>query len=285
MSAPSSPVEPSSRSGGRLLLLPRIYLNFVGQKLINLLETIHGLIAFTLITFAVAFRKFNQAAAVVHPLVRTQIASSGVRLLPMISFIGLALGFVIIGQTVFLLNRVGAQEFAGTVMVSVVVREIGPVVTALLVLGRVGTATVIELGTARAQGEVEAFEALGIDPIHYLVVPRVIGMAFAVFSLTVYLIIIGLAGGYLFAFIQDVPLLPGDYLNQLTAALRWQDFLLLGLKTGAFGIVIAVACCFQGLARPLRLEDVPEATTRAVGHSIVACALIDALFIVIYLLI
>ena len=163
--------------------------------MIRFLETIHGLVAFTLIMFAVAVRKFNQAAAVVHPLVRTQIANSGVRLLPMISFVGLALGFVIIGQTVFLLNRIGAQEFAGTVMVSVVVREIGPVVTALLVLGRVGTATVIELGTARAQGEVEALEALGIDPIHYLVVPRVIGMAFAVFSLTVYLIIIGLAGG------------------------------------------------------------------------------------------
>ena len=253
--------------------------------MIRFLGTIHGLVAFTLIMLAVAVRKFNQAAAVVHPLVRTQIANSGVRLLPMISFVGLALGFVIIGQTVFLLNRIGAQEFAGTVMVSVVVREIGPVVTALLVLGRVGTATVIELGTARAQGEVEALEALGIDPIHYLVVPRVIGMAFAVFSLTVYLIIIGLAGGYLSAFIQDVPLLPGDYLNQLATALRWQDFLLLALKTSAFGVVIAVASCFQGLAQPLRLEEVPAAATRVVGQSIVACVLIDALFIVIYLVI
>ena len=285
MSAPSSPVEPSARSSRGLFLLPRVYLNFVGQKLIRFIETIHGLGAFTLITFAVGVRKFHQASAVVHPLVRTQIANSGVRLLPMISFVGLALGFVIIGQTVFLLNRVGAQEFAGTVMVSVIVREIGPVATALLVLGRVGTATVIELGTARAQGEVEALEALCIDPIHYLVVPRVVGIAFAVFSLTVYLILVGLAGGYLFAFIQDVPLLPGAYLDQLAAALRWQDFLLLGLKTAAFGIIIAVACCYQGLARPLRLEDVPEAATRAVGHSIVACVLIDALFLVVYLLI
>ncbi|MBC8003508.1 MAG: ABC transporter permease [Opitutaceae bacterium] len=284
MSAPSAQVQPSPRSRRGVSLLPRIYLNFVGHKLIRFLETIHGLGAFTLITFAVAVRKFNQASAVVHPLVRTQIANSGVRLLPMISFIGLALGFVIIGQIVLLQSRVGAQEFAGVVMVSVIVREIGPFITAMLVLGRVGTATVIELGTARAQGEVEALEALGIDPIHYLVVPRVIGIAFAVFSLTVYLILIGLAGGYLFAFIQDVPLLPGDYVNQLAAALRWQDFLLLGLKTGAFGIVIAMACCFQGLARPLRLDDVPEAATRAVGHSVVACVLIDALFIVVYLL-
>lgn len=203
----------------------------------------------------------------------------------MVTFLGIALGLIIIGQTVSLLTRVGAQNYAGTVMVTVIVRELGPLLTAILVLARIGTATVVELGTARAMGEVEALEALGIDPVHYLVVPRVIGMALSIFSLTVYLIIISVFSGYAFAFLQDVPLMPADYFNQLAASLQWQDFALLALKTILFGSIIAVVTCFQGLAQPLRIEHVAGATTRAVGHCVVACLFLDALFIIVYLVI
>ena len=170
-------------------------------------------------------------------------------------------------------------------MVTVVVRELGPVVTALLVLARIGTAIVIELGTARALGEVEALEALGIDPIHYLVMPRVIALAVSILALTVYLIIVALLSGYLFAFLQDVPLLPGEYFSQLATSLRWEDFALLGLKTASFGIVIAVVTCYQGLARQLSIEDVAEVTTMAVVTSVVTCVIIDGLFILAYLIV
>jgi phospholipid/cholesterol/gamma-HCH transport system permease protein len=91
--------------------------------------------------------------------------------------------------------------------------------------------------------------------------------------------------GYLFAFLQDVPLQPATYFNQLAGALVWQDFALLALKTLSFGIVIAVVSSFHGLAMPLRLEEVPVATTRAVGQSVILCALLDAIFLVFYLLV
>jgi phospholipid/cholesterol/gamma-HCH transport system permease protein len=165
----------------------------------------------------------------------------------------------------------------------VVVRELGPLLTALIVLSRVGAANIVELGTARALGEVEALEVLGIDPIHYLVVPRVIGMALGIFSLTVYLILVALASGYLWAFLQDVPLMPGDYFRQLAGALRGLDFVLLALKTLCFGVVIATVTCYYGLAQPLRLEEVSRATVHAVAQSVVICVLVDALFIVLYL--
>jgi phospholipid/cholesterol/gamma-HCH transport system permease protein len=181
------------------------------------------------------------------------------------------------------LTRLGAINYLGTIMVLVVVRELGPLLAALLVLARIGTANVVELGTARATGEVEALEALGIDPIHYLVVPRVVGLALGVFSLTVYLIIGALLSGYLWAFLQDVPLRPGDYLRQLAGSLRGLDFVLLGLKTLAFGFIIALVTCYHGLAQPLRLEEVSYATVRAVAQSIIACVLVDALFILVYL--
>lgn len=263
----------------------RTYTNWIGRKLLRFLATVHGLGAFALITLSVTVTKFNFASRVIHPIIREQIYRAGVRLLPIIAFLGFSLGLVVIGQTVALLSRVGATNYAGTIMVTVVVRELGPLVTALLVLARIGTAIVIELGTARALGDVEALEALGIDPIHYLVMPRMVALTVSISGLTVYLIIISLLSGYLFAFLQDVPLRPGDYFSQLAESLRWQDFALLALKTSAFGMVIAVSTCYQGLARQLRLEDVAEATTSAVVNSVIACVLLDGLFIVVYLII
>jgi phospholipid/cholesterol/gamma-HCH transport system permease protein len=262
--------------------LPRSYHNFVGRQIFRFLQTTQGVGAFALITLGVTLTKFNDAWRVTHPLIRAQIDRAGTRLLPGIVFFGLALGLVIVAQTVTVLNKFGAGQYAGTVMVSVLVRELGPLATALLVMARVGTAIVVELGLSRAQGEVEALEALGIDPVHYLVMPRVIGLAAAIFSLTVYLILVALISGYVFVFLQDVSLTPGDYFSQIARALEWEDFVLLGLKTATFGAIIATVTCFQGLAQRLRLEDVSDATTRAVAQSVVGCVLADALFILVY---
>jgi len=171
----------------------------------------------------------------------------------------------------------------GRTMVVVVVRELGPLFTAMLVLARSGTRNVIELGTTRALGELEALEALRIDPIHYLVMPRVIGMALAVFALTIYFILGALVSGYLFAFVNNVPLQPDEYYHQLTGALTGLDFVVLALKSTLFGTVIAVVTCYHGLAQPLRLEEISRATIQAVVQSVIACVLLDVAFSVIYL--
>jgi phospholipid/cholesterol/gamma-HCH transport system permease protein len=265
------------------LPLPRSLTGYVGRGLFLFLLTMQGLGAFALITLGVMITRFGHARQVIRPRVFQELSRAGLRLLPMFLFIAAALGLLVIGQTVSWLKVVGAMNFLGTIMVVVVVRELGPLTAALLVLARIGTANVIELGTARAMGEVEALEALGIDPVHYLVVPRVIGMALGVFALTVYLILGALLSGYLWAFLQDVPLRPGDYFHQLANALSGMDFALLAIKTVAFGFIIALVTCYHGLAQPLRLEQVSSATVAAVAQSVIACVLIDALFIIIYL--
>lgn len=287
MDVENEPAKPSAAvlaQGVPELPLSQSYLNFVGRQIFRFIQAVQGVGAFALITLGVTCTKFNTSWRVIHPLIRSQIDRAGVRLLPGVVFLGLALGLVIVGQTVSMLNKFGAGQYAGTVMVTVLVREIGPLAAALLVLARVGTAIVIELGLSRAQGEVEALEALGIDPVHYLVMPRVIGLGAAIFSLTVYLLIVTLLSGYLFVFVQDVPLTPADYFGQIAQALVWQDFALLGLKTLVFGAIIAVVTCYHGLAQRLRLEQVSDATTSAVSQSVVGCVLADALFIVVYLL-
>ena len=268
----------------RRAAVPKTYTDRLGRKLFLLLLTVQGIGAFALITLGVILKKFSVAHSVVQPRVRQEISRAGSALLPLFLFVALALGFLVVGQTVSALARVGATDYLGSTMVIVVVRELGPLLTAMLVLARVGTANVIELGTARALGEVEALEALGIDPVHYLIVPRVIGMALGIFALTIYLILGALAGGYLFAFLQDVPLTPGAYFKEIAEALNWLDFALLAVKTVAFGFFIAIVTCYHGLAQPLRLEEVSRVAVRAVTQGVVVCVLIDAVFIVLYLL-
>ena len=265
--------------------LPRSYTKVVGRWLLAAGETAWRLTAFALITFGVMVTRRRTAPALMRPLIGHHIALAGIRLLPITTLFALALGWVLVGQIMALPTQVGARDYLGTVMVLAVVRELGPLATALLVLMRVGVPTVIQLGTARATGEVEGLEALGIDPVHFLVVPRVVGMTVALFALTAYLVVGTMLAGYLFALVQEAALAPGEYSQQIAAALTGPDFVVLGLKSVSFGLVISLASCFQGLARPLELREVAAVTSTAVVASLLGCIALDALFIVVYLLI
>lgn len=256
----------------------------LGRQTIHQVDLLRQIVAFTLITLGVTVTQYRTAPQVIRPLIRQQIVRSGIRLLPIIAFIGVALGLLIIGQTLRLLHQVGQMDLVGSLVVTVIVRELAPLSAALVVLARVGTPTVVELGTARAQGEVEALEALGIDPIHYLVLPRVVGITVAVFALSVFLLVFAVFSGWLVSVVANLPLPLPEYLAQIVRALRWQDFPLLAAKSLTFGGVGALIACYQGLARPLRLEEVPGAATRTVAQSLVAFLVLDAVFLVVQLL-
>ena len=240
--------------------------------------------AFILITLATAVRRYRDNSRVIRPQVLGEIHRCGVRLLPIVGFLGVVLGIVFVGQTVSLMEQVGASNFMGTLMVTVFLREMAPMIAGLLVLARVGTASVVELGTARALGEVEALEVLGIDPIHYLVVPRVVGFAAAVVSLTAYLILISLGSGYVFAYARGLKASPMEFFTAIAGAMTAMDFPLLVLKTLLVGALTGWVICYQGLARPMTLEEVGPATTRTVAVCVVGCLMLDALFITVYLL-
>lgn len=263
--------------------LPQKYANFIGRKLFLFLLTVQGLAAFALITLGVIVRKLNVASHVVHPMIWREISRAGVKLLPLYLFMAVALGFLVIGQTFAVAAKYGAVDYIGTVMVTVIVRELGPLLAAVLALARVGTANVIELGTARALGEVEALESAGIDPVHYLIAPRVIGMTIGVFCLTVYLILVTVLSGYLFVFLQNVPLTPSDYFQELVGSLSWLDFALLALKACLFGFFVGIVTCYHGLAQPLRLEELSRLAVRATSQGIIVCVFIDAIFFLFYL--
>jgi phospholipid/cholesterol/gamma-HCH transport system permease protein len=262
---------------------PQRYTDFLGRKLFLFLLTAEGIGAFALITLGVIVSKKNVASKLIHPMIRHEIYRAGVRLLPMYLFVAFVLGFLVIGQTVSVAAQFGAVDYTGTIMVTVIIRELGPLLAAILALARVGAAYVIELGTARALGEVEALEEAGIDPIHYLVAPRVIGITLGVFSLTVYLILASVFSGYLFVFLQNVPLTPGHYFFELVGSLSWLDFVLLALKSLLFGFFIGIVSCYHGLAQPLRVNEVSRRAIYATTQCIIVCVIIDAVFFLLYL--
>lgn len=240
------------------------------------LNGLRRLIAFGLITAGVLLTRFGHGRAVVWPAIFRELYRGGVQLLPLTVTIGALLGALLIGQSVGLLIQLGAADLTGRLVVTLMVRELAPLLTAVFVLLRIGTSTVVELATSRANGEVEALEALGVDPMHYLVMPRVVGLSLASCALNIYALLAGLAGGYVLVLVRELPLTLTEFLNQIAAAMDPLDFVLLFAKSALFGGIIALAACYHGLAYPLRGDQIPGATTRTVEQSLLVIVLADA---------
>lgn len=255
---------------------PLTAAELAARRLFSALGGLRRLIAFGLITIGVMLTHFGRGRAVVWPAIFRELHRGGVQLLPLALVIGVVLGALVIGQTVALLIQLGAADLTGRLVVLLVVRELAPLLTAAFVLLRVGTPTVVELGASRANGEIEALEALGVDPVHYLVMPRVLGLSLAACALNLYALLAALTGGWLLVLVRELPLSLADFLGQLAAALEPVDFVLLFVKSALFGALIALTACYHGLAYPLRSDQIPAATTRAVEQTLLVILLADA---------
>jgi len=211
------------------------------------------------------------AALHARPPIAEFVWRYGVRQLPIVALLGAVLGLLVVGQAVALLRQVGAQHFVGTVMVTVVMRELGPLLTAFVLAARAGAATVVELSLAREH------------KMRELVAPRLKAYMVATLCLSVYLISIALTTGYLIAFLQGVPLRVSAYCEELADAMHWMDFVLVGLKAVLFGAVIGIVNCFHGFEQRRRPEELPQVTTRAVIETLGCCLALDAVFLAGYL--
>jgi len=211
------------------------------------------------------------AALHTRPPIGAYVWRYGVRQLSIVALLGAVLGLLVVGQAVALLRQVGAQHFVGTVMVTVVMRELGPLLTAFILAARAGTATVVELSQA------------GDRKLRELVAPRLKAFVVTTVCLTIYLIFIALATGYVVAFLQGVPLRLAAYCEELADALHWMDFVLVCLKAGLFGGLVALVSCYHGMEQRRRIEELSQATTRAVVESLACCLALDALFLAGYL--
>ena len=188
------------------------------------------------------------------------------------------LSYLTISATITQLSRVGASEFIGELMVVVIVRELGPLLTALAVVSRSGTAITAELATNSVLGEVRALEGLGIDPYHYLVLPRLFGCVVSVCTLMVLFDVIAIFGGYLAAAAFG-GMSGARYLGIVLANLNTQDVVLTVLKGLLFGIVIGIIPSYQGLSVRHGPTEIPQAVIRGTVGSIAVIFVIAALIV------
>lgn len=218
-----------------------------------------------------------QAAFRARPPVREtlrQMESIGVRSTTIVAVTALFTGMVMSLQTAFALSRFGAKPYVGGIVGLALVRELAPVLAALMVSGRVGAGITAELGAMVVTEQVDAIRAMGANPVQKLVLPRVIAATLSVPLLTTLAIVLGILGGMAIADVQ-YGITPRFYMRTVTYAVVLQDLLSGLAKTFAFGWIIGMVGCFMGLRATGGTTGVGRATTRSVVTASITILIAD----------
>jgi len=257
---------------------------FMGGKLLELFSIVSGLWHFSLIVLATIIFKKNRHNKVIVALVHREITKCGLATFPILTFVACVMGFVVVGQSAAMTTLLGSggSGIVGTIIVIAVFKEIGPLVTVLVVLIRVGSGTVVDLATKRAIGDLDNLISQGIDPVQFYIIPRFIGMCITTYCLTIYLITFSLLTGYVAVFFMNIPWKPMEYLGIIINALSWADFISIFLKTVCFGGLVAIATCYESLANPVRLNHVPHTLIKAVIDCVIGWTILDVFFLLIF---
>ncbi len=198
----------------------------------------------------------------------------GNRSMPLVALIAGLIGFILALQSAYQLRPLGATHLVADLVAISVTRELAPLMTAILVAGRSGSSIAAELGTMTVSEEIDALEVIGIDPVDFLVVPRILALIVAVPCLTLFADVIGILGGCL-AGVLALGQNTAVYLADSGAALVLEDVWAGVLKATAFGAIIGVVACQQGLGTRGGADEVGRSTTSTVVRSIVLVLIAD----------
>lgn len=217
------------------------------------------------------------AVAVAPPRPRVildQLHDIGVRSLSIVSLTAVFTGMVMTLQLGYFLSQFGAKIFVSRVVGLAVISELGPVLTALMIGGRVGAGMAAELGTMKVTEQIDAMRALGSDPIGYLVVPRLLAIALMLPLLTGLADMIGVLGGMLVAY-GELSVAPSFYVTSLLQFLTLGDIARSLTKAAVFALIIGAVACHNGLSAEGGADGVGRATTRAVVISSISVLVSD----------
>lgn len=228
-----------------------------------------------------SFTRMKSGRRVMMDVFFRQIYFTGYEAVPIISWIALILGFVVVAQALSILPGLGGESLVGQILVWVVIREAGPVFAAVIVVARSGTAIAAELGSMKIGRELAALELMGINPMLYLVAPRIIGTAVSVIVLTFCFEVVSILGGFILAgFGGSVTF--HAYSSSLLEAMGLLDIFVSLLKSALFGLIIGAVCSYQGLLVEKSITQIPQQTTRAVIRSLTSIFFFDAVITSIF---
>lgn len=255
------------RGGLRALRAGVVYIGGLTRLLLSVLQRIGR---------AFLGRGRIRLEALVHQMVRV-----GVRSIPIVMLVQVFIGVILALNMAPTLEAYGQLDRVSDVIAIAIFRELGPLITAILLSGFAGASIAAELGAMVEGEEIKALRAHALDPIRFLVVPRVVATAFMLLGLTVLADAVGLVGGYI-AGVHILGISPQVYIDSTRAALTTHDYLTGLSKAFVFGVIIAGLACYEGLRVSGGAEGVGRATTTTVVKSIVALIGADCLFTAIF---
>jgi phospholipid/cholesterol/gamma-HCH transport system permease protein len=210
-----------------------------------------------------------------------QAMEAGIRALPILSLITFFIGLILALQSAYELQRFGAMNFVASAVAISMSRELGPLITAIIVIGRSGSAFAAELGTMKVSEEIDALETMAIDPVHFLVAPKFAAMVVMLPCLTIWANTMGVIGGSLFGVLKADFTWIG-YIQASLDALFLRDITTGLIKSVMFGMTITAVGCLEGLMTGGGAEQVGRSTTRAVVVSIFLVILVDLVFTTLF---
>ncbi|MGB7847513.1 MAG: ABC transporter permease [Candidatus Acidiferrum sp.] len=211
----------------------------------------------------------------------SQAMEAGVRALPILSLITFFIGLILALQAAYELKRFGAMSYVASAVALSMTRELGPLITAVIVIGRSGSAFAAEIGTMKVTEEIDALETMAINPISLLVAPKFVAMILMLPCLTIWANFMGILGGSVFGVLQ-ADFTFQRYVTASLDALFLRDVVTGLIKSFMFGITITAVGCQEGFTTGGGAEQVGRSTTKAVVVSIFLVILVDLIFTMLF---
>lgn len=211
----------------------------------------------------------------------SQAMEAGVRALPILSLITFFIGLILALQAAYELRRFGAIGYVASAVALSMTRELGPLITAVIVIGRSGSAFAAEIGTMKVTEEIDALETMAINPVSFLVAPKFVAMILMLPCLTIWANFMGILGGALFGVLQ-ANFTFSRYITASLDALFLRDVITGLIKSFMFGVTITAVGCQEGFSTGGGAEQVGRSTTKAVVVSIFLVILVDLIFTMLF---
>ncbi len=215
------------------------------------------------------------------PALVCQIEETGLNALPITGLLLFLIGIVLAYQGADQLSRVGAERFTVNLLGISILRELGVLITAIIVAGRSGSAFTAQIGTMRVNEEIDAMRTMGLNPVDVLVIPRIAGLMVSLPLLTLYADVVALLGGATMCYF-DLGITIPVYLRELRMAVSPNNFWVGMIKAPVFALVIGLVGCFEGLQVERNAAGVGRSTTRSVVEAIFLVIVLDAGFSVMF---